>query len=58
MKTFTMSDEDAIILEKIMLDYVEYRPDYFGSLATAILWQLKKQTAMAQLPPVKDGCSQ
>ena len=37
MKTFTMSDEDAIILEKIMLDYVEYRPEYFGSLVKAVL---------------------
>ena len=37
MKTFTMSDEDAIILEKIMLDHVEYRPEYFGSLVKAVL---------------------
>ena len=58
MITFTMSDEDAGKLVSLVRECAEYRPDYFGSLATVILWQLKKQAAMAQLPPVKEGCSQ
>jgi hypothetical protein len=41
-------------LVSLVRECAEYRPDYFGSLATAILWQLKKPTAMAKLPPVKE----
>lgn len=43
MKTFTITDADAEKLAALVRENVEYRPDYFGSLAAAVLGQFEEQ---------------
>lgn len=57
MKTFIVTDTDAEKLAELVRENVEYRPDYFGSLAAAVLGQLEQQAA-TQLPEWREECSQ
>lgn len=55
MKTFTVTDADAEKLAELVRENAEYRPDYFGSLAAAILWQLNQENPVEPDAVVLDG---
>ena len=54
LKTFTVTDTDAEKLAELLRENAEYRPDYFGSLASSVLEQLKQQAQ----PEYKEECTQ